>query len=266
MGRSSNKKGIKKFNDNYEFNDKDFETVTPFYFNCDSIPDIEFKPKNNKQADLMKKLNENIVNFVIGEVGTGKTTVPVIYSLQMLKKKKYKKIMLFRPTSIAERENIGFLKGDMQEKISPLILPLRSAIEKFASRQIFESLVKSGYIEPYHLGHIGGMTYSNSIVILDEFQNCDSKTMRMLLTRIDDTSKVIIVGDGNQIVFSDKEYLESAFHDIERFKDKNKIGFTIFDKKDIVRGEITKVIESCYPEEDSEISIKYKEWLNSESN
>jgi phosphate starvation-inducible PhoH-like protein len=266
MGRGSgnSKKGIKRFDSNYEFNDKDFDTVaTPFFFNTDSIPEINFHPKNLKQQELYENLHNKTVNFVIGEVGTGKTTIPIIYALQMLKQRKYKKVMLFRPASLDEDENLGFLKGDMQEKIAPLILPLKSAIEKFTSRQIFESLTKANYIEGYSLGHVRGMEYSNSIVILDEFQNTKPKLLRMLLTRINDSSKVIIIGDGNQIDLADK--LSSAFHDIERFRNKGRIGFTVFDKRDIVRGEITKVIESCYPDEDSEISILYKEWLN-ESN
>jgi len=263
MGRGSKTKGIKKFDNNYEFNDKDFDTVPSFFFNTDSIPDINFYAKNLKQQELFENLHNKTVNFVIGEVGTGKTTVPIIYALQMLKQKKYKKVMLFRPASVDEDENLGFLKGDMQEKIAPLILPLKSAIEKFATRHVYESLVKANYIEGYSLAHVRGMEYSNTIVILDEFQNTKPKLLRMLLTRINDTSKVIIIGDGNQIDLQNK--LDSAFHDVNRFRNKNKIGFTIFDKKDIVRGEITKVIESCYPEEESEVSELYKEWLN-ESN
>jgi phosphate starvation-inducible PhoH-like protein len=228
------------------------------------LKEIKFKPRNEKQKLAWQVMSENEVSFIIGEVGSGKTKLATLKALQLLQEKKYKKIILLRPVTVSETEQLGFLKGDMDDKIAPLILPMRATIEEEVGKLGFESLLEQEKIIPYSLAHVEGLTYKNAIVILDEFQNTTPEVLKMVLTRIDDTSKAFILGDRKQIKLRKKSM--SASHDTERFRDVQGIGFVEFDKKDIVRGKITKLIMSCYPEDEEDESVDSTYYFSNNNN
>ena len=210
---------------------------------------INFIARNPKQKKAYNSVLSNPITFLIGSVGSGKTTIGVTSALALLmdKNSQYKKIVLLRPVTTSETEQLGFLKGGMEEKIAPLMLPLKNVIEKLIGNLGFMSLVESGKIEPFAINYVEGITYEQTIVLIDEFQNINPSTLKSILTRITDDSKVIVMGDKNQIKLQDPS--QSSALDTDRFKGRKGIKVIEFLEEDIVRGEITKLVESCYPKE-----------------
>ena len=228
----TNKNGIPYIND---VNEKDF---------CDNKT-IKIVPRNQRQKEALESLNNNHCTFLIGGVGGGKTHLAVSFALQQLIEKKVKNIILLRPATVHHREQLGFLKGDMQEKIAPLVAPMRIIAEKSLGKEGYARLEESGAIQAYSLAHFEGHTCESSIVILDEFQNTESELLYTVLTRITDDSKVIIMGDIGQCKLRDK--LKSAFHDIdELLTEVDSLGIVEFLDSDIVRGKFTKAIAQAY--------------------
>lgn len=228
-------------------NEKDFEI---------SCGVESFKPRTKNQALAYEMLQNNSINFLIGTVGSGKSHLAVHYALNQLLSKKIKQIVLIRPATVNSFEQLGFLKGDMQEKISPLVLPMKKIAEDLIGKIKFQELMDQEKIQPYALAYIEGMTYKNSIILLDEFQNTIPSMLQAFLTRIDDSSQAIVMGDKKQIKLDDPTL--SASHDIERFKGVKGIGFMEFEECDIVRGKITKIVESCYSNKNTPINLPTK--------
>lgn len=232
-------------------NRHDIEYVDSFKPMIDDLTDepktkekFKFKAKNPKQQRAWENLHDNLINFLIGKVGSGKTYLAVAYAVKMLQEKKVKKIVLLRPATVNSLEQIGFLKGTLEDKVSPLILPMKSIFEELLGKVVLEQYMERGVIQPYSIAYVEGMTYKNSIVLVDEYQNTSSEMLRAILTRIDDTSQCIVMGDENQIKLDNP--MISASKDVARFKDKKGIGFIEFNDNEIVRGKITELIESCY--------------------
>ncbi len=225
----------------------------------DSKPTIKFEPRNEKQAYGWNLIEEKPISMIIGSVGSGKTKLACMKALELLinNPKLYKRIVFLRPTCISDTEQLGYLKGDMDEKIAPLILPMKAIYEddEVLGKMGYENMVKNGKIQPYSLGHVEGLTYKKTIVLLDEFQNTTPDVLKMIMTRVDDSSKLIIMGDKNQIKLPNKQ--DSAAYDINRFRKSKMVGFCEFNKNEIVRGKITKEIYSCYPEADEEDENDY---------
>lgn len=232
-------------------NRHDIEYVDSFKPMIDDLTDepktkekFKFKAKNPKQQKAWESLHDNLVNFLIGKVGSGKTYLAVAYAVKMLQEKKVKKIVLLRPATVNSLEQIGFLKGTLEDKVSPLILPMKSIFEELLGKVVLEQYMEREVIQPYSIAYVEGMTYKNSIVLVDEYQNTSSEMLRAILTRIDDTSQCIVMGDEHQIKLDNP--MISASKDVARFKDKKGIGFIEFEDHEIVRGKITELIESCY--------------------
>lgn len=228
----TNKNGIPYIND---VNEKDF---------CDNKT-VKIVPRNQRQKEALESLEENYCTFLIGSVGGGKTHLAVSFAIKQLIEKKVKNIILLRPATIHHRESLGFLKGDMQEKIAPLVMPMKIIAEKAIGKEGYARLEEAGAIQAYSLGHIEGLTYEKSIVILDEFQNTESDLLYAVLSRITDDSKVIVMGDFEQCKLRDKRL--SAFHDVEEvLSNIEGIGIVEFLDSDIVRGKFTKLIAQAY--------------------
>lgn len=244
--KSSNKNGIKKlWTDN--LTEKDFVNTAVKLHNLD-IP--KFKPRNDKQKNAYELSKQTNISFFIGKVGSGKTTIAVHSALELISDKNtnYNKVVMLRPVTTTSSEQIGFLKGGMDEKIAPLMLPMKNIFIELIGEQAYLQMVEAKQVEPYALAFIEGLTYKNCVVILDEFQNVQKETLRAVMTRIDDTSKLFICGDYEQIKLDDPTL--SASSDIERFRNKpNYISITEFKDGDIVRGKITRVVEECYKNE-----------------
>lgn len=229
----------------YEVEEKDF------YKNK-----IEFKPRNERQLLCWNVIDENIITFIIGSVGSGKTRIATTKALSLLETKKYKQIILLRSATIMAKEQIGFLKGDLSEKIQPLLLPMKASFEKVITKNQYEQMILEGKIFPYCLAYLEGLSFEKSVIILDEFQNLDIETLKMVMTRIDDSCKLLICGDKNQIKLEDET--DSCIWTIGRFYKKPYIQIFEFTEKDIVRGKITKVVNSCFEVEENKTYITEK--------
>lgn len=182
-----------------------------------------------------------------GPAGSGKTSLACDFSIQNIKNKNYKKIVITRPT-VTIQENLGHLPGTINEKMYPWTLPIFDIFNEYYSKNEIESFIKDGIIEICPLGFIQGRTFKNSIIIADEMQNSSVEQMYMLLTRIGSNSKMIVNGDLNQN--KDKNGLYDLIKKLKKnYLNKNemnedKIDFVELNKEDIVRHDIvTKIIE-----------------------
>lgn len=202
----------------------------------------KFKPRNEKQKKVYEDIKNHTVNFVLGAVGTGKTFVAVKTATELLQSKDYSKLVIIRAN--VSTEEIGFLKGTLEEKISPYLESMTRPLKEILGNVTFDKMVEIGTIVKEGLGFTRGLSYKNCIVLVDEIQNLTSGQMRLLLTRIEDNCKMILMGDMRQIDLEIPEL--TACNDIKKFKDKEEISINIFNKSEIVRGKICRIIDSCY--------------------
>lgn len=217
-----------------------------------NIPDVDkqlkiiIAPKNEEQRTMMKTISENTITFVCGPPGSGKTLLAITFALQQLFRGKYKQIVATRPVVEAAGERLGFLPGDMQEKIDPYMMPIYNFLYKLVEEEALKKMLskngKPAVIQICPLAYMRGSTFSDSLVLCDEAQNMTSDQMRMFLTRIGENSKMIICGDLDQ---SDIKIdgLKEAF---DIFKDIPSIGFVELTEESIIRHPIIKAIEERY--------------------
>jgi phosphate starvation-inducible protein PhoH and related proteins len=202
------------------------------------------KPKTPTQIKYFKEVKENDIIFAIGPAGTGKTYLGVAFALESLKKKEINKIVLSRP-AVEAGESLGFLPGDLSEKIDPYLKPLYDALEDMIPIEKLESYMKKNVIEIVPLAYMRGRTLNNSFVILDEAQNASTIQMKMFLTRLGPNSKAIITGDITQIDLPKKE--NSGLVQIQNIlKGIKDISFVYFNKSDVVRHKLVKDIIEAY--------------------
>lgn len=206
-----------------------------------------FAPKNDEQKMMLKTISENTITFVNGVAGTGKSFVSMAYALQKLFQKKYERIILTRPIVEATNERLGFLPGELAEKLRPYVDILYSIAAKLTDAETFKILTqKNGdsKIQILPLAFMRGVTFSDCIVIADEFQNATIEQMRLLLTRIGDNCKLIVCGDTQQSdIYPSINGLEDSF---ELFEGVEGIGFVNLTHDAIVRHPIIKEIEARY--------------------
>ena len=155
-------------------------------------------PKTNGQKNYLSSLKENDVIFCTGPAGTGKTYLAVAHGIQLLKNNQVERIILSRP-AVEAGEKLGFLPGDVKEKVDPYLRPIYDAINDMVPYDRVEKKISSGEIEIAPLAFMRGRTLSNSFIIIDEAQNTTQVQMKMLLTRLGESSKMVITGDLSQI-------------------------------------------------------------------
>ncbi len=201
-------------------------------------------PKSDGQRRYIQAVNEYDVIFGLGPAGTGKSYLAVAKAVQFLKKGDIDKIILSRP-AVEAGENLGFLPGDMKDKVDPYLRPIYDALYEMIPFELVEKKIQEGIIEIAPVAFMRGRTFKNSFIIIDEAQNTSSIQMKMILTRLGHGSKMIINGDLTQI---DIKYL----NDSGLSKAKNKLAnlktikFVNLDKKDVVRHKIVSEIISAY--------------------
>jgi len=182
--------------------------------------------KNEDQEEMLRTIDDNIITFVKGVPGSGKTYMAIYYALHQIFKKQYENIVFSRPVVEAAGENLGFLPGNIASKIDPYMVPIFDALSQMLPTDVIKSLMnKNGHdpiIKILPLAYMRGITHRNSIVVLDEAQNMTAGQMRMLLTRIGENTKMIICGDILQSDIKVKNGLEDAF---ERLQDIDGISF-----------------------------------------
>jgi phosphate starvation-inducible protein PhoH and related proteins len=200
--------------------------------------------KTYGQAVLVDALNKKDMVFALGPAGTGKTYISVVYAVNALKLNHVKKIILTRP-AVEAGENLGFLPGDLKEKVDPYLRPLYDALYDMLGMETTNRYIEKGTIEIAPLAYMRGRTLDNAFVILDEAQNTTMMQMKMFLTRMGNGAHMVINGDLTQIDL--KKDQKSGLKDAaERFQDIHEIAFVTLTDVDVVRHPIVKKILKRY--------------------
>ncbi len=234
----------------------EFQYIVEKYLESESRPSLRdfarssvlgtrVKPKTEGQKVYMEAIRENDVVFAIGPAGTGKTYLAVAMALDYLKSGKVQRIILTRP-AVEAGEKLGFLPGDLLEKVDPYLRPLYDSIMDMISPDKFYSYREKGVIEIAPLAYMRGRTLNNSFIILDEAQNTTYYQMKMFLTRLGFNSKVVITGDITQL---DIEKEKSGLIECQKIlKEVEGIKFVYLTEEDVVRNPLVKRIIRAYEE------------------
>ena len=201
-------------------------------------------PKTINQAHLVESFRKNDLVFAEGPAGTGKTFLAVAECVRLLHLHKVSRIILTRPV-VEAGENLGFLPGDLQDKINPYLRPLYDAMNFCAGNSSVRKLQESGIIEVAPLAYMRGRTLENSAVILDEAQNTTKEQMKMFLTRMGENTKMFIMGDVSQIDLKGK-IPSGLVHALELLKNIPEIAIVRLDDNDVVRSPLVKKIIQAY--------------------
>ncbi len=232
---------------NNEMN-KDTQNESPIHF-LDGViktPKRSVIPRSKKQKDYVKALKTNQIIMSLGPAGTGKTYLAVAVALTMLLEKKVERIILSRP-AVEAGERLGFLPGDMKEKIDPYLKPIYDALYQMMPADRVEKKIQSGEIEIAPLAFMRGRTFTNSFVIVDEAQNTTAVQMKMVLTRIGEGSRMVINGDLSQVDLPTGQTsgLKESKKILSKIKD---INVTYLDANDVIRHPIVSKIIKAYDE------------------
>lgn len=205
---------------------------------------VRILPKTQNQKVLVEAVGKNDLVFAIGPAGTGKTYISVALAVKALKNKEVKKIVITRP-AVEAGENLGFLPGDLKEKIDPYLRPIYDALGDMIPSEKLRYYQENGVIEIAPLAYMRGRTLNNAFVLLDEAQNTTPMQIKMFLTRMGPDSKVIVNGDRSQIDLPNKQV--SGLIDSMRVLHKVKgISFVELDENDVVRHKLVKSIVMAY--------------------
>ena len=201
-------------------------------------------PRSKKQKEYVRALKTNPIVMSLGPAGTGKTYLAVAVALTMLLEKKVERIILSRP-AVEAGERLGFLPGDMKEKIDPYLRPLYDSLNYLFDYDKIQRKIESGEIEIAPLAFMRGRTLKNSFAILDEAQNATKTQIKMFLTRIGENSKLVVNGDPSQIDLPNKNH--SGLVDSQKIlKDVKEISIINFDQKDVIRHPLVAKIVEAY--------------------
>lgn len=202
------------------------------------------KPKTIKQKEYVESIKNNMITFGIGPAGTGKTFLAMCMAVSSFKNDEVKRIILTRP-AIEAGEKLGFLPGDLQQKVDPYLRPLYDALYQLMGIESFNSNLEKGLIEVAPLAYMRGRTLDNAFIILDEAQNTTIAQMKMFLTRIGFNSKVIVTGDYTQIDLP-KDTTSGLKHAMKVLKNVPEIKFIELTSKDVVRHPLVQKIVTAY--------------------
>ncbi len=201
-------------------------------------------PRTAGQAGYFKLLHNNVVVFGLGPAGTGKTYMAVAWAVDFLKRRQVERIILSRP-AVEAGERLGFLPGDMKEKVDPYLRPLYDALYDMMPSDKVDRMLASGEIEIAPLAFMRGRTLSNAFVIIDEAQNTTPVQMKMVLTRLGDDSRMAITGDLSQIDLPSGQ-LSGLSDAVNRLGDVKGIGITRLSGEDVVRHPVVARILKAY--------------------
>ena len=215
-----------------------------------SISGRPIKSRSENQQQLIEAYEKNDMIFAVGPAGTGKTYLSIALAVKALKEKAIKKIILSRP-AVEAGEKLGFLPGDMKDKIDPYLQPLYDALEDMIPAVKLQDMMEKHIIQIAPLAFMRGRTLSDAVVILDEAQNTTSQQIRMFLTRMGMNTKMIITGDLTQIDLprEQRSGLKEALKILERVEG---IGVVKLGQKDIVRHKLVTRIVNAYDKYDKE--------------
>lgn len=202
------------------------------------------KPKTINQQKLVSLVKDNDLVFALGPAGTGKTYISVAMAIKALKNKQVKKIIITRP-AVEAGENLGFLPGDLKEKIDPYLRPIYDALNDMIPFEKLRYYMEREIVEIAPLAYMRGRTLNNAFILLDEAQNTTPMQMKMFLTRMGPDSKMIITGDSSQVDLpgNQRSGLKEA---VRILREVNGIGFIELNEKDVIRHKLVKDIIEAY--------------------
>ncbi|WP_412984668.1 PhoH family protein [Pontimicrobium sp. IMCC45349] len=202
------------------------------------------KAQTANQRKLVESMRKNDMVFAIGPAGTGKTYTGVALAVQALKNKEVRRIILTRP-AVEAGENLGFLPGDLKEKLDPYMQPLYDALRDMIPAEKLDSYIEKGIIQIAPLAFMRGRTLDNAFVILDEGQNTTHAQMKMFLTRMGKNAKFLLTGDPGQIDLP-RRTISGLKEALLILKNVEGVGIIFLDDKDVIRHKLVKKIISAY--------------------
>ncbi len=204
----------------------------------------KIKARTLNQKKLVQLVTENDMVFAVGPAGTGKTYTAVALAVRALKAKEVKRIVLTRP-AVEAGENLGFLPGDLKEKLDPYLMPLYDALRDMIAPEKLAEMIEFGIIEIAPLAFMRGRTLDKAFVILDEAQNTTSMQMKMFLTRMGMTAKFVITGDMSQVDLPHRQRSGLAYA-LDVLKDVEGIGIVRLGQNDVIRHSLVKRIVDAF--------------------
>ncbi len=204
----------------------------------------QIKCKTLGQKKYIQALKNHELVFGVGPAGTGKTYLAVAMAVVAFKNKEVERIILTRP-AVEAGEKLGFLPGDLQNKVDPYLRPLYDALQEFFGLETYKQLMERGAIEVAPLAYMRGRTLNNAFIILDEAQNCSIEQMKMFLTRFGEGSRIVVTGDVTQIDLP-KEKMSGLVHAIRVLDGVEGISVIKLTHKDVVRHELVQRIIQAY--------------------
>ncbi len=231
-----------------DISDRSGESLEDMHKQVIEIPAAGTKvfPKTVRQARLFANLETKELNFFVGPAGTGKTYIAVAHALREVLAKKKRRLVLTRPV-VEAGENLGFLPGDLTQKISPYLRPLYDAIEALLPFDVIRRLEEQNIIEIAPLAYMRGRSLRDSYVILDEAQNTTREQMKMFLTRLGENSQAVVTGDITQIDLP-KRSSSGLIHILDVLRYVEGIGITYLTWEDVVRSALVRKIIQAYDE------------------
>ena len=208
-------------------------------------------PRNPNQAKMVKSFNENDLTFALGPAGTGKTYIAIALAVAALKNRQCRRILLSRP-AVEAGEKLGFLPGDMKDKIDPYLRPLYDALEDMIPQVKLKEYMETDAIQIAPLAFMRGRTLNDAIIILDEAQNTTKHQMKMFLTRLGHNAKMIVTGDTTQIDLP-RTVQSGLIQALRILRGVKGIGIIEYEKKDIVRHPLVQRIVDAYEKREKEV-------------
>jgi phosphate starvation-inducible protein PhoH and related proteins len=210
---------------------------------------IEIKAKNKRQKDLLNLIGDKEITFVAGPAGSGKTFLTLAKSLQLIydETTPYDRIYLLKSVITLQEESIGFIKGEIDDKLKPSVMSFLMNLNKLIDISQMNKLVENDIVVALPIGYMRGLSIDNSIIILDEVQNITLENLRTIMTRIGENSKIIAMGDLRQIDIKNKTK-SSLYTAMDLFQGIDEIGTFEFSEEDIVRNPLIQKIERRFEE------------------
>lgn len=216
-------------------------------------------PRNANQARMVKSFAENDLTFALGPAGTGKTYIAIALAVAALKNKTCKRIILSRP-AVEAGEKLGFLPGDMKDKIDPYLRPLYDALEDMIPQLRLKEYMENDTIQIAPLAFMRGRTLNDAVIILDEAQNTTKHQMKMFLTRLGVNAKMIVTGDATQIDLP-RSVQSGLMQALKILKGVPGIGVIEYVKKDIVRHPLVQRIVDAYEAREEKVDREYMQQI-----
>lgn len=212
------------------------------------------KPRNPNQGDYVANIQKHDITFGVGPAGTGKTYLAVAAAVDALERQEVRRILLTRP-AVEAGEKLGFLPGDLSQKVDPYLRPLYDALFEMLGFEKVERLIERNIIEVAPLAYMRGRTLNDAFIILDESQNTTVEQMKMFLTRIGFNSRAVITGDITQIDLP-RSQKSGLRHAIEVLSEVDELSFNFFQAKDVVRHPVVGRIVEAYDAHDQQQQLE----------